>query len=131
MPRSAQLNRRRFLTLLGAVGLSTAASQRLEPWIRDCGDGFCPGAAVKLQVAPDVPPGCLVRMAARHASGSAAGPAVPAVPGAAVVAETPYPFHDLVPGRYYVEAELLGPDGSLLQRLSAGGYAVRAYRFSA
>ncbi len=48
-----------------------------------------------------------------------------------MVAETPYPFHDLVPGWYDVEAELLAADGSLLQRLSAGGYAVRAYRFSA
>ncbi len=47
------------------------------------------------------------------------------------MAETPYPFDDLIPGWYDVEAELVGPDGSVLQRLCAGGYSVRAYRFSA
>lgn len=51
--------------------------------------------------------------------------------GATVHAETPYPFDDLVAGAYRVRAELLGPDGAVLQRLDVGGYAVRPYRFSA
>lgn len=119
------------MTLFGVLGVSATAGQRLAPWIRECSDGYCPGARVQVVVAADAPPGCAVRMIARHASGSAAGPAVAAPAGAAVVVETPYPFFDLIPGWYDVEAELLGADGSVLQRLSAGGYAVRAYRFSA
>lgn len=125
------LDRRSFLTLLGAAGLTSIASQRWRPWMTSDADGFCPGATVALQMAADAPLGCCVRLRALHAAGAGIGPAVAALPGATVQAETPYPFDDLVPGAYQVHAELVGPDGGVLQRLNVGGYSVRAYRFSA
>ncbi len=131
MRKDPTLNRRSFLTLLGAVGLTSAASQRWRPWLSSEAEGFCPGAPVALQLAADAPQGCSVRLRAHHALGQGTGPTVAAPAGATVHAETPYPFDDLVAGAYRVRAELLGPDGAVLQRLDVGGYAVRPYRFSA
>lgn len=125
------MNRRSFLTLLGAVGLTSLASQRWRPWLSSEAEGFCPGAGVALQLAADAPKGCRVRLRAHHTLGEGTGPTVVAPPGSTVHAETPYPFDDLVAGPYQVQAELLGPDGAVLQRLAVGGYSVRAYRFSA
>lgn len=125
------LDRRSFLTLLGVAGLTSVSSQRWSPWVTSDSDAFCPGAAVALHMAADAPQGCRVRLRALHPAGNVAGPAVAAAPGATVQTETPYPFDDLVAGAYQVRAELLGPDGAVLQRLDVGSYSVRAYRFSA
>lgn len=131
MPMHPLMDRRSFLTLIGVAGLTGLASQRWRPWLVSHDEGFCPGAGVALQLAADAPKGCRVRLRARHELGEGTGPVVAAPPGSTVKAETPYPFDDLIAGAYQVEAELLAPDGAVLQRLAVGGYSVRAYRFSA
>lgn len=126
-------DRRSFLRLLAASTTLAVlpASLRLGALLQGHGHARFPGAEIPLQVAEDAPPQCVVRLVAVYQGQRYAEPAIAAAPGATVTLQAPYPFGDLVPGDYAIEAELCTADGAVLATVPTGGYVVGAWRFSA
>ena len=126
-------NRRQFLHLAAwSAAAAASADQVLQRWITVGADGHChPGSSVALSVSPWAPRGCSVRLVVGHGGAALSGPGVPVAPAATAHVQTPYPFDDVVPGRYTVHAELVAADDSVVARAAVGDYTVRPFRFSA
>jgi len=130
---AAPTDRRRFLRLAALAGGAAAlpGSWRLAAWVRVDGDAAHPGAPIAVEIAADAPSGCAVRLCVAHAGRRFEAPAVPVRPGATVLMAAPYPYDRVAAGHFDVDAELVSAAGAVIERLPAGAYRVRRFRFSA
>lgn len=130
------MRRRSFLQ---CVALSTVAAvlpwRDLAGWQVD-GEATSPGARLRVILAPHVPAGSSLAIEVTHdkpdgatATSQHAQQVVAA--GQHLELATPYPYTDLVAGKYTVRLALRDPRGRILDRHDAGTYVIRRFRFSA
>ena len=130
------MRRRGFLQCIALSSLAAVLPWQAVPGWQVQGAATHPGAPLSLRVSRRVPAGAQLVVQIEHQRGDQSiavtehGP-IAVVAGQPLQLVTPYPYGDLVAGVYDVRLLLRDGHGRLLERCSAGQYAIRRVRFSA
>lgn len=118
---------------MGAASVSGLAG--IPAWfaplidVRAC--SVFPDAPLALTIADGAPAGCSVTAVVVHDGCEHRFAALAVHTSGPLTLTIPYPHDDIIAGRYDVHVELTAANGRRLERCPAGGYTLRAVRFSA
>ncbi len=130
------MRRRGFLQCIALSYLAAVLPWREASGWQIAGEATAPGARLQVDLALGLPPETLLLLDLHHdrADGTrttSRHAALPVTGGQRLELVTPYPYQDLVAGRYAVALTLQDAHGAVLERHAAGSYTLRRVRFSA